>query len=114
MIDFLSQNNNEDKKFRRKIIISSLGLIILRCLRERPTSGYGLIELIHKKFNVLLSPGTIYPILDSLKRSGLVDVFSHNKRRVYRLTNNGIEFYKTFFAKYEENQRRILHYLNST
>ncbi|MCP8317294.1 MAG: PadR family transcriptional regulator [archaeon] len=75
-------------------------------------SGYDLIESIHNKFNVLLSPGTIYPVLDSLKRSGLVEVFFHNKKRLHRLTNEGIKFSKTFSAKYKETQRRILALLN--
>lgn len=37
-----------------------------------PLSGYDVIMFVHKKFGILLSSGTVYSVLYSMERNGLV------------------------------------------
>jgi DNA-binding PadR family transcriptional regulator len=45
--------------------------------------GTEIIGTIHLEFNVLLSPGTIYPLLQSLKDKGLLTFDKNGKAKTY-------------------------------
>jgi len=64
---------------------NALDLIILAILRDKPwgLTGYDFIGLIYNFFDVMVSPGTLYPILFSLEKQGLVHVEFRGKKRVY-------------------------------
>ena len=66
-----------------------MDIILLRELRDGSLSGYDLIGLIHDKFGVLFSSGTIYSILYSLERDGLVAGIQQKRKRVYAVTEKG-------------------------
>jgi len=59
-----------------KMVKDNLENIILAILQKETMCGLDIIGTIHLKFNVLLSPGTIYPLLHSLKQKGLLSVIS--------------------------------------
>jgi len=42
-------------------------------LNDTPTHGYEIIAIVHKEFGVLLSPGTLYPLIHSLEAQGLIE-----------------------------------------
>ncbi|NJD76765.1 MAG: response regulator [Candidatus Methanoperedens sp.] len=56
------------------IVKNHLEMLILKLLYERPMCGYEIIKEIHSKYNVLLSLGTVYPFLYSLKKEGIVNI----------------------------------------
>ncbi|VVB92287.1 Chemotaxis protein CheY [uncultured archaeon] len=56
------------------IVKNHLEVLILKLLYERPMCGYEIIKEIHSKYNVLLSLGTVYPFLYSLKKEGIVNI----------------------------------------
>ncbi|MGB9914944.1 MAG: PadR family transcriptional regulator [Candidatus Bathyarchaeales archaeon] len=58
-------------------------------LRNGPLSGYDVIAYIHNKFNLLVSSGTVYSLLYSLERNGLVEGVWDERKRVYKLTEKG-------------------------
>ena len=58
-------------------------------LRSNSLSGYDVISLIHKKFNLLVSSGTVYALLYSLERDGLVAGKLIDRKRIYVLTEKG-------------------------
>jgi len=72
-------------RVKDKCVKNALNLIVLALLQDRPwgLSGYDFIGLIHNFFDVMVSPGTLYPILFSLQKQGLVHVEFKGKRRVY-------------------------------
>ena len=73
-------------------ITSFLDLIILSLLRHGTMHGYGLIAEIHDRFRVLISPGTLYPLLGRLEEEGLVtSSVDERRRRTYVLTDEGEE-----------------------
>jgi DNA-binding PadR family transcriptional regulator len=66
-----------------KMVKDNLESIILAILQKSTMCGTEIIGTIHLKFNVLLSPGTIYPLLHSLKQKGLLTVNKLGKEIVY-------------------------------
>jgi len=54
------------------IVKSHLEIIILKMISRRPMCGYDLIKEIFANYNVLLSQGTVYPFLYSLKEEGIL------------------------------------------
>jgi DNA-binding PadR family transcriptional regulator len=60
------------KKMHERIIKNSIDIIILAELRNRPMSGYDVISFIHNKFRLLVSSDTVYSLLYSLERNGLI------------------------------------------
>ncbi|MEM3731122.1 MAG: PadR family transcriptional regulator [Candidatus Bathyarchaeia archaeon] len=77
------------KKMHERIMKNFMDIIILAELRNRPLGGYDVISFIHNKFNLLVSSGTVYSILYSLERNGLIEGIWNERKRVYRLTEKG-------------------------
>lgn len=102
-----------DRSIRRQCINSHLDLIVLSLLNSEELSGYDLVVIISEKFGVLLSPGTIYPILKSLDRSKLVQVSHTKRKKLYKLTDRGSLYffhllggYRDFLAHLEHAQQQ--------
>jgi len=66
-----------------------MDIIILAELRNGPISGYDVISFIHNKFHLLVSLGTVYSLLYSLERNGLIEGTWNERKRVYKLTEKG-------------------------
>ena len=66
-----------------KMVKDNLESIILAILQNSAMCGTEIIGTLHLKFNVLLSPGTIYPLLHSLTQKGLLTVNKLGKEIVY-------------------------------
>lgn len=78
----------------RRLIKSFLDVLILAELRNGPMSGYDVIAFIHRKFRLLVSSGTVYSLLYSLERDGLIEGSWNQRKRVYMLTDRGEETIK--------------------
>lgn len=78
------------KKMHRRVVKSFLDIIVLSELRNsHPMSGYDIIEHIHGRFSILVSSGSVYSLLYSLEREGLVEGMWSKRKRVYKLTEKG-------------------------
>ncbi len=77
------------KKMHERVIKSFMDTIVMAELKKGPISGYDVITYIHNKFGFLVSSGTVYSLLYSLERSGLIDGVWIERKRVYRLTEKG-------------------------
>ena len=80
---------NTSEKLRRRVIKNFMDILILTELNKQSMSGYDVMGLIHKKFDILVSSGTIYSLLYSLERDGLIRGVSNQRTRVYELTEKG-------------------------
>lgn len=67
-----------------KFVKNDLELIILALIMNKPMCGLDIIKSINKSFNVLLSPGTVYPLLHSLKKKGLLECTLGIKKKLYK------------------------------
>lgn len=83
------------ENLRRRTIKTFMDVLILAELQDKPLSGYDIIGLVHKRFNVLVSSGTVYSLLYSLERKGLVAADLENRKRVYNLTDKGKQTLET-------------------
>ena len=83
------------ENLRRRTIKTFMDLLILAELQEKPLSGYDIIGLVHRRFNVLVSSGTVYSMLYSLERKGLVTADMEHRKRVYTLTSKGEQTLET-------------------
>jgi DNA-binding PadR family transcriptional regulator len=66
---------------------------LLALLRQRPVNGYELLGQLGKLFSpgYVPSPGSVYPALSALSRSGLIGAKDDNGKKQYRLTPAGEE-----------------------
>ena len=86
------------KKMHERIIKNFLDIIILAELRNRPMSGYDVISFIHNKFRLLVSSGTVYSLLYSLERNGLITGTWNERKRVYKHTEKGMKTIETILT----------------
>lgn len=99
------------KELYGRIVRSFMDIVILAELRKsRPMSGYDVLALIHKKFHLLMSSGTVYNVLYTLERKGLIEGMFSRRKRVYKLTDLGKETINIILNAYEkiENFMAIL------
>lgn len=73
-------------KLHRKTVKNFMDILILGEMKKSLVSGYDVITIIHKRFGILLSSGTVYSTLYSLERRGLIRGTWNNRKRVYALT----------------------------
>jgi len=98
-----SDITNED------IVKNHLEIIILSMLVKKPMCGYDLIKEIFSRYNVLISQGTVYPMLYSLKEEGILRIESMKgdmKTKRYFITQDildDVEKKIDGFIKIEEN-----------
>lgn len=81
-----------------EVNLGETGFLVLTALAGEAQHGYGMIEDIRRisDGNVRLHAGTLYAVLDRLRKAGLVDVdreevVQSRLRRYYRLTASGAQ-----------------------
>jgi PadR family transcriptional regulator PadR len=82
-----------------------LELLVLAMLKKSDQYGYDISDAISQK--VLISAGTVYPILRKMKDDGLVTTYlseqsSGPARKYYKLTPQGLKKYNTLSAEWLE------------
>lgn len=94
-----------------KMVKDNLETIILALLQKKPMCGTEIIGTIHLEFNVLLSPGTIYPLLQSLKERGLITFEKNGKAKVYVPAKNAELKIKRIIDEHIQARKLLTHYL---
>ncbi|NJE02685.1 PadR family transcriptional regulator [Thermococcus sp. MV11] len=86
-------------------------VLILDLLRE-PMHGYGIMAELEGRYGMKLSAGTVYPILASLRRSGLIEVTSRGERekKTYVITEKGLDYLAEHADDLAEAKRRMRAY----
>ena len=76
-------------RLQKSNTIENLWIYILSILKKRPIYGYEVPKLIEKEFN--FKPGRITPyrVLYRLENQGFVKSKTEDRRKVYKITNNG-------------------------
>lgn len=92
------------KSMYRRTIKNFLDVLVLAELRNRPLSGYDVMTFINSKFRLLLSSGTVYSLLYSLEREGLIVGAWYQRKRVYKLTEKGEENIKAIISATDKIQ----------
>lgn len=81
----------------KELLKGTTDIMILNLLKKEPMYGYGMIKefAILSKGTFKFKEGTLYPILHSLEKKGLIESFwnqnpGERKRKYYRITKDGI------------------------
>jgi DNA-binding PadR family transcriptional regulator len=92
-----------------------MDILILAEIEKGALSGYDVISLVHKKFGILVSSGTVYSLLYSMERDGLIKGAWNDRKRVYELSERGEQNIKVISKANEEVQNflRNLSLLNA-
>jgi len=85
-------------KMHRRVVSNFLDFSILLKLRNGSLSDQDAISYIHKRFNVVISPGTIYSCLHHLENEELIQAKWDRKKKVYSLTERGEGTVKTLLS----------------
>lgn len=93
------------------LVKSFLDIVVLSMLNGKSRHGYKIIADIHKTFGVLLSPGTLYPLLYQLEAEELVEVKEVKRKKVYKLTPRGRKMVSQINTLYKKNSERIFHFI---
>jgi len=89
MVKQFFDKNRISQSIQRRIAKDFMDVIILLEIIKAPLSGYDVVKIIHRRFNLLISPGTVYSTLYSLERKGLIKGVKRDRKRVYVLTRKG-------------------------
>lgn len=81
--------SNIKERLHRRIIKEFMDILILSELARVPMSGYDIIKFIRRRFGILVSSGTVYSILYSMEREGMIAGIASDRKRIYRITENG-------------------------
>lgn len=92
----METENNIQSKWDAQLRKGTLELVILAALKERRLYGLELLGQLHLLDTTAITEGTLYPLLDRLKRDGLVDAHWQQEgeirpRKYYKLTMKGEE-----------------------
>jgi len=84
----------ESKKQNEKMLRGVLDFAILKMVNQTPMHGYHIICAIRKLYHVYFGPSTIYPLLNVMEESGVIqsrwDLSNERPRKVYSITAEGI------------------------
>ena len=94
-----------------KMVKDNLEAIILALLQKKPMCGTDIIGTIHLEFNVLLSPGTIYPLLHSLKERGLLTSKKYGKAKTYAPAEDAKLRIRSIVNDHIQARKFLNHYL---
>lgn len=96
-----------------RFVKNDLDTIVLALILERPMCGTDIIKTIHKNFNVLLSPGTIYPLLHSLEKKGLLKCEYEVKTKTYKPGNDAEPKIRSLLNEHVQTSRFLSRFLSS-
>jgi len=92
------------KMLNQRTLKNFIDVLILKSLKkDGAKSGYDIIGLVHGKFGVLMSSGTIYAKLYSMERDGLIKGSWNSRKRVYELTEKGKETIDSILKSMQSN-----------
>jgi DNA-binding PadR family transcriptional regulator len=88
--------------------------VILYLLSDKPRHGYEIIKEMESKFCGFYtpSPGTVYPTLQMLEDLGLVRSKEEDGKRIYEITEKGLQELKDRKEKLDNIWDRMEHWKN--
>ena len=109
----LEKERKLEERITERHVKAFLDLLILAILNGNPMYGYKIIAAVHKEFGVLLSPGSLYPLLHALEEKRMVESQSQGGRIVYSVTSNGKKIFQNTVTEYKATIRQMDNFINS-
>jgi len=94
MLYICTMNNEFISKWESQVKKGTLSFIVLNVLRNNEFYGYELIENIKQRTNIEIAEGTLYPLMNRLKKEEMVaskwvEQETGIPRKYYSLTKTG-------------------------
>jgi len=91
---YCSMNSEFVRKWKSQVKKGTLAFIVLNVLNDNEYYGYELIEEVKQHTSIEIAEGTLYPLLNRLKKEELVEAKwveqeSGIPRKYYNLTKTG-------------------------
>jgi len=90
------------------LVKNNLETLTLYLLHKKPMCGFDLIKTILHQFHCFLSQGTVYPLLYSLERKGILKVENSVKAKIYSLSEHGEKIRRSKVDEFKKAQRHML------
>jgi PadR family transcriptional regulator PadR len=102
-----NKNRMSLSKWESQVRKGTLDFIILLCLRNQEQYGYEMIKIIKSVAGMDISEGTIYPLLNRLKKEELissrwVEMETGIPRKYYRITEKGLQTLKAMKVSWDQ------------
>jgi PadR family transcriptional regulator PadR len=106
--EFKEKSDKWDVQLRK----GTLELVILAALKERKLYGLELLKLLQSFETMKITEGTLYPLMDRLKRDELVSAVWHNEgetrpRKYYQLTSQGEKKLQALTSRWRQSVNDI-------
>jgi len=98
----------------QQFVKDELETIVLALLVREPMCGTDIIKTIHTKFGVLLSPGTIYPLLHDLEKKKLLTCEYGVKTKTYRPVEGAEDKIRGLLEEHVKASRFLTRFLQVT
>lgn len=114
----MSDQEKLEAKWDVQLRKGTLELVILAALKERKLYGLELLNFLHTFETVKITEGTLYPLMDRLKRDGVIDAEWHQEgdtrpRKYYHLSGRGEEKLKSLTLRWRKSVEDIELLLNN-
>lgn len=111
MLNMIKQDDFNEK-WDVQLRKGTLELVILSALKERTLYGLELLKSLHLFETMKITEGTLYPLMDRLKRDELVSAYWHQEgetrpRKYYRLTQQGEKKLQTLTSRWRQSVEDI-------
>ncbi len=70
-----------------------LKMFILKQIANEPSTGYQIMKACYEKLGYKPSAGSIYPLLKSMEKEGIISSKREGRRVIYSLSNKGRKFF---------------------
>jgi len=112
----MTETDNLNNKWDVQLRKGTLELVVLAALKERTLYGLELLKLLHTFETMQITEGTLYPLMDRLKRDGLLSAFWQQEgetrpRKYYQLTDKGSDKLTELGARWRQSVADIEHLL---
>ena len=99
-------------KWESQVRKGTLDYIILLCLKKREQYGYEMIKTIKSVAGMDISEGTIYPLLNRLKKNDLissrwVEMETGIPRKYYQITEKGLQTLKEMKVSWDQFNKSL-------
>lgn len=114
----MSDHDKFESKWDAQLRKGTLELVILAVLKERRLYGLELLGQLQCLETTAISEGTLYPLLDRLKRDGVIDARWQQEgetrpRKYYQLTVQGEEKLADLTIRWRKSVKDIEFLLNN-
>ena len=106
--------HDNGEKIAERHVKAFLDLLVLGILNGNSLYGYKIIAAVHKEFGVLLSPGSLYPLLHALESKMMVTSTCQSGKIVYAATPNGRRVFQSTFTDYRAAVQQLCSFMNSS